>query len=137
MAILFDNTSIQPNSLVNFEITKQVTVAAFGLGPNEFVTFEMLAFTSPARPVSCDPCNIPAVVFPSEKALQPLMCCGNNPVRLSAQNPVVLLDAPQLLRIRAKYNGFDFSAGVPLTAEVVVYESNSTITSDAQRGCCP
>ena len=136
MTTLFNSSSLQDASLVNFAIEQQVTVAAVGLQPGESITFEMVAFTSPGRGETCNPCDLPPILYAAEAAWQKLMCCGAQPVTLSAENPVVLLDSPQHMRLRARFNGHDFSAG-PLTCTVEVFESSSTITSAEQRGCCP
>ena len=136
MTTLFNSSSLQDASLVNFAIEKQVTVAAVGLQPGESITFEMVAFTSPGRGETCNPCDLPPILYAAEAAWQKLMCCGAQPVTLSAENPVVLLDSPQHMRLRARFNGHDFSAG-SLTCTVEVFESSSTITSAEQRGCCP
>jgi hypothetical protein len=69
------------------------------------------------------------------------MCCGDcngyaGPMRLTSTNPVVVLNAPTNIRIRAVYNGFAFG-GAPLAATVYAYESNIGSILPSMQGCCP
>jgi len=140
--VLFDSTSVGPEGLSYFEIQKQVTVTALGMADGEYITFEMATISSPPRSEACGPCDMPEVVMPQATSWQPLMCCGTcegytGPVRLSSRNPVVILDAPTNTRIRAVYNGHDFSLALPFSAVVSLRESNVSQVADGLRGCCP
>jgi hypothetical protein len=135
--VLFNQASITGVSLVNFTIDKQVTIAALGLPIGASVTFEMVQLSSPTREsMGQGCCEIPADKLTSETAWQPLMCCEGQKVTLDSASPFIVIDAPQHVRLRALVSGFDFSAG-PFSGEIIVYPSESTITNDTMRGCCP
>jgi hypothetical protein len=135
--VLFNQASITGVSLVNFTIDKQVTIAALGLPAGASVTLEMVQLSSPTREsMGQGCCEIPADKLTSETAWQPLMCCEGKKVTLDSASPFIVIDAPQHVRLRALVSGFDFSAG-PFSGEIIVYPSESTITSDTMRGCCP
>lgn len=134
--VLFNPSSIAPASLVNFTIANQVTVAAIGLPPGAYITFEMVLLTSPVREtLGAGCCELSPDGIPTEANWQQLMCCEGQPVRVNAANPAIVLDTPQDVRLRAVLNGYDFNSGI-FAGQVVVYPSTSTITNDAMRGCC-
>jgi hypothetical protein len=138
---LFNSASLEAGSLNHFTIDEQITIVGFGLAAGESITFEMVALSSPARADSCDPCHVPGAVMPEALAWQPLMCCGDcngysGPVKLTSANPVVVLNAPTRVRIRAVYNGFVFG-GAPLTSMVYAYPSNIGSIMPSMQGCCP
>lgn len=133
---LFNKDNLSDVSLNHFAIGKQTTVLGFGLAPAEYVTFEMSEFDAPAPPPACtDPCNMPPVTFPEPTMYQLLTCCDGSPITLSAANPVVVLNAPKDLRIRARYHGYAF-AGIPLSSRVYAYESEPSDIGAANTGCC-
>jgi hypothetical protein len=134
--VIFNESSITGVSLVNFTIDKQVTVAALGIPVGAEVTFEMVRLSTPSyEPVCPGSCEMPPVQFASEIAWQPLMCCNGNKVKVTSNNPYILLDSPQHVRLRALLTNYDFSDG-PFPGEVIVYPSDSTIPGDDKRGCC-
>jgi hypothetical protein len=131
---LFNSESIGDISLSHFTIEDQVTVVGFGLAAGETVTFEMGIFSAPPRPDVCNPCEMPAVVMPEPTFYQALKCCNGSNVTLSASNPVVVLDAPVDIRIRARLNGFVFGAAAP-TVDVRAYATRTALIRTAQSGC--
>lgn len=134
--VLFDSSSIESRSLTNFTIDTQVTVAAIGLPAGASVTFEMIMISSPNYEAICPgSCEIPAVVLPSETAWQKLLCCGGAPVTLNTLNPVIVLDVPQHMRIRAIMAGYDFNSTL-FTGQVIVYPSASQTNASTNCGCC-
>jgi hypothetical protein len=134
--VIFNESSITGVSLVNFTIDKQVTVAALGIPVGAEVTFEMVRLSTPSyEPVCPGSCEMPPVQFASEIAWQPLMCCNGSKVKVTSNNPYILLDSPQHVRLRALLTNYDFSDG-PFPGEVIVYPSDSTIPGDDKRGCC-
>ena len=86
--VLFDHTSIGPHSAV-FDIPSQVTITAFGLQPDDYITFEALQLTPGARAFACG-----CVLTPAQEALiadtQQLQCpsCDSDVLR-----PVRMTDA--------------------------------------------
>lgn len=107
VTILFDASSAStgPYAKKAFAIQCQTTITAVGLAPDDVITFEVLAFSDfvPGSDCICYPSNeLPEII-----GIQPLMCgdCDDSPVRVTANNPVVVLDAPQGALIRAHYSG--------------------------------
>jgi hypothetical protein len=131
---LFNADNIAAESLSHFEIIDQVTVLGFGMLAGETVTFEMSEFDAVFTPPVCDPCSIPAVVFPTPSMYQVLRCADGTPITLSAARPVLVLNAPVGIRVRARYNGYAFS-GTPLSSRVYAYESRPAAISAANSGC--
>lgn len=135
--VLFDHTSIGPHSAV-FDIPSQVTITAFGLQPDDYITFEALQLTPGARAFACG-----CVLTPAQEALiadtQQLQCpsCDSavlRPVRLTPSNPVVVLDSPQGISLRAVYHG----TGLDLrSVRVTATHSDTSDLTDAMRGCPP
>ena len=135
--VLFDHTSIGPHSAV-FDIPSQVTITAFGLQPDDYITFEALQLTPGARAFACG-----CVLTPAQEALiadtQQLQCpsCDSatlRPVRLTPSNPVVVLDSPQGISLRAVYHG----TGLDLrSVRVIALPSDTQDLTDAMRGCPP
>jgi hypothetical protein len=136
--VLFNNSSISQYSQTTFTIDKQVTVSAIGIPAGVTITFEMLHLEAPAYEAMCDAAcpELPPSKNPTVTAWQQLMCCAEMPVRINAATPSIVLDTPQKVRLRAVMTGFDFSA-TPFSGVVTVVDSDSQITNDAMRGCCP
>lgn len=129
MKVIIDLTRLDGYS-DPFEIPKggQLTVFALGLEPTDSVTFFIVALSQfiPA-PCVCPPFN---VTLPAVIDEMPLRCCAD-PVTLTRDRPWVVLDAPQMIKIRAKVN-----ATLPLTTQIVAYEPTATpYPSDFMRGC--
>lgn len=111
--VLFDKRNIDINSfysLANFIIEDQVTISAVNLDPEDVITFEVTHLKSGAMPEICG-CTILPGDMPATNGATVLLCddCDEDgvklPVRLTANNPVVVLDSPQGLIIRAVYDG--------------------------------
>jgi len=141
MTVLFDKKS-DSGASAPFRVAKQVTVFATGLLPGDEIQFETLSYAEmePDKDCctsTCDPC-LPVGTKLITGAVR-LRCCGCScdspqaeyPVRLTAETPFIVLDAPQNVDLRAVYIGGnlgDFS---------VWYENTATDNvTDAMRGCC-
>lgn len=106
---------------------KQITVFAFGLAPDEYISFEIIF--SPA--VRKDLCICPPLKaqMPSVADAVPLSCCGQE-VRLTSTNGFVIIDAPQNVDMRAVLHAKD-RAGIYAWAS----DSNTSYVTDRMRGC--
>jgi hypothetical protein len=131
---LFNADSVSSASLNYFTITEHMTITGFGLATGESVTFEMALFPEGTRTQGCNPCLLPPHLNPEATSHQALTCSGGWNITLSAANPVVVLDGPVGIPIRAVYNGFVFG-GFPLTSEVVANPTRVGPISEAQSGC--
>ena len=100
-----------------FEITSQVTITALGLEPEDQVTIWLTLLSEPLKG-DC-PCPPAMVQLPQVLDEVQLTCCGT-PVVLSRQNPFVVLDAPQGIKLRAKLN-----SPVLTTQRVLLRETTS------------
>lgn len=100
-----------------FEISSQVTITALGLEPTDQVTFWLTLLSEPLKG-EC-PCPPLTVQFPQVLDEVQLACCGT-PVVLSRENPFVVLDAPQGIKLRAKIN-----AQMLTTQRVLLRETTS------------
>lgn len=106
----------------------QVTVFAFGLEPDDEITFDMLYVPSLAG----DPCDCPPggqAELPQAAAVERLRCCGES-IRLTYDNPYVILDSPQNIFIRANLEAEDTMA---VTSWLVT--TNTPNVNDRLRGC--
>ena len=111
-----------------FTIKSQVTVVAFGLEGDDEVTFEVVLLSTALQP-SCQ-CPPGQVVMPSVAAAFPLDCCGT-PIKLTAERPFVVLDAPQGFPLRAAWNV------LPSEGQIVMYEETNTPNLTARLNGCP
>lgn len=137
--VLFDRKNLDLNtfySQVNFTIRDQVTIHAINLHPEDQITFEVIYLKSGTMPEACE-CIIHPGEMPTTIGATQLMCgdCGEDgiiaPVRLTANNPVVVLDSPQGVILRAVYEG----SGI---GESTVWAVTGTETQDLtpeMRGC--
>ena len=116
-----------------FEVSKQVTVYAYNLQPNEQVTFHIVALSELVKS-ACGNCP-PAVTLPTVVDEMPLLCCGERIV-LTRDNPWVIIDSPQGTKIRAKLETASSGEVVVPTDQLVVYnETNTENVNDRMRGC--
>src|SRR5699024_4890271 len=117
---------------VNFVIESQVTIQGINLDPDDVITFEVYHLTSGTMDEACG-CFIKPGDMPEISGVSQLMCpeCDfegeKHPVRLTAENPVVVLDAPQGQVIRAKYEG-------PGLGFSTVWITNGTTSVNLQPG---
>lgn len=109
--ILFDASSAStgPYGLRPFAVQGQTTLVGVGLADDDVITFELMSFEGGRFPSSCECYPIPGR-DPELVGVQPLMCptCESQSpqyVRMTARNPVVILDHPVGPLIRAKYEG--------------------------------
>ena len=138
--LLFDTLQSSPlntESLVNFVIMDQVTIYGTNLDAADVITFEILTLT-PGDMLGFIGSNfIQRDKLPNIESVTQLMCdqCAENgdkiPVRLTAKNPVVVLDAPQGLIVRAVYAG----AGIGLSKVFITAGTETHIISEDMRGC--
>ena len=135
--VLFQPTSPADDSVV-FELNQQKTVFAMGMQPGDFITFEVVRISDAARSKVCG-CRLTEAGMSVVEQLQPLHCpvCStgeSRPVRVTPQNPTVVLDTPQGALMRAIYHG----TGVSLRAvTVTLSDSATTDLSMTMRGCPP
>lgn len=111
---LFGPASIHATdySLVFFSFNDQATITSVGLGPDDIVTFETVLLKSGTPDEMCG-CFVKPGEMPSITGVETLMCfeCGDGsgeeprPVRLTAANPIVVLNAPQGVLMRAHFSG--------------------------------
>lgn len=112
---LFNRNNIVLNtkySLVNFVIEDQVTIQAVGLEPEDVITFESFFLKEGSLPkANCcfiSPAQMPEIINSTD-----LYCeqCEDNwtghktKVRITYENPIIVLQNPQGLVIRAVYDG--------------------------------
>lgn len=115
-----------------FEVADQITVSAYSLGPTDRVRFYIVGLSEVLK-AACG-CPPGAVQLPSVIDEMPLNCCGN-PIELTRQQPWVVIDSPQGVKLRAK---LEDSSGSPLvpTDQLVVYKATNTRhVNDRMRGC--
>lgn len=106
---------------------KQMTVTAIGLQTGDSITFQMVYVPS-VNPDSCS-CPPGVVTLPSVAAYSELTCCGE-PITLTPENPVVVLDAPQRTLLRAVLTAADLDG-----IWVWVSETDTHNVTDRMRGC--
>lgn len=106
---------------------KQMTIAAIGLEPGDTINFEMLHVPA----IDPDNCVCPpgSVELPSVAAYSMLQCCGTL-VELNIANPVVILDNPQRMLLRAVLNTSD-----PDSIWVWAIETATPDLTSGLRGC--
>lgn len=115
----------------SFEISSQSTLIAFGLEPSDIVEVWMVQLTDAAKG-SC-PCSPYGVVLPSIRSESQLKCCGE-PAILTPDQPFLVLDAPQKVKLRVKLVRPDNL--IPLANQYVgLIESTTTEINDRLRGC--
>lgn len=134
---LFGPLSVAPDSVV-FEVPFQVTVLGLGLPEGDFITFEFVKVSGDQRQKVCG-CRLSPQIFASIEGVQELQCPSceeltQRPVRLTPQNPVVVLDVPQNTMLRAIYNGDGLETQA---VRVWVVDSNTQDLTDSLRGCPP
>jgi hypothetical protein len=131
---LFDQTKLSPTSPF-FYLNEQVTVAAWGLHPDDYITFEMVQTNAASMPRACGCDFVPAGRI-ALNAVQELLCPScpseSRPVRLRPTNPAVVLDYPQGALLRAVYHGTGLETGEVV---VIAYDSVTGDLTDAIRGC--
>lgn len=128
---LFFPAHVAPESdTFMIEYGGQMTVAAIGLEPGDYIEFQMVNIlgTDPDR---CE-CPPGRVELPSVAGFALLKCCGEN-IQVTADNPVVILDNPQRVFLRAVLYAADTS-GIYAWA----IDSSTSNVNDRLRGCpCP
>lgn len=126
--ILIDKDTVSAVSQP-FEVTTQLTIFAAGLAGSDYVELEVVAIT-PARRPSGD-CPPYPVVLPTVSWSAPLKCCGD-PIRLTPDQPFILLDHPQATKLRARL----VTSDVGWTDKVVWFEVTKVEhPNDRMRGC--
>lgn len=125
---LFHPGHVAPES-TTFQIPfgGQMTVAAIGLEAGDFIEFQ-LVFIPTVDPDTCA-CPPGQVILPHVAAYATVKCCGE-PVRLTSDNPIVILDNPQRFFIRAVLTAADID-------EVYAWaiETKTGSNNDRLRGC--
>lgn len=140
-SVLFDKRNLDlntPYSLVNFTVDDQVTINAVNLHPDDVITFEVLHIKAGTLPEACEySCYIKPGEMPKVDGSTPLLCdeCDDGgaklQVRLTVHNPLVILDSPQGVVLRAVYDG-------PGIGDATVWSVSGTDTAGltpAMQGC--
>ena len=135
MIVLFDKSSIAPESPI-FIFDKQITISAIGIQGDDFITFERIELAAGKMAEVCG-CEIIGGTKPSVIGVQELQCptCEESepqPVRLTANNSIVVLDYPQGSALRAVYHGPGLETG---EVYVVARQSSTTNLTPELRGC--
>lgn len=128
MTLFYGDPSAPPESdTFIIPMGGQITVTAVGLDADDTITFQHVYVPS----IDPDQCGCPPgnVTLPSVAGMTELRCCGN-PVTLSADNPVVILDNPQRSLIRAVLNATD-----PSVVWAWAIETDTSDINDRLRGC--
>lgn len=104
----------------------QVTVTALGLQAGDEISFE-LVFTPAVQPDLCS-CP-PGIVDLPSVAASTVLKLGGEIIKLNADHPYVVLDAPQGMRVRGVLSAADHSG-------IWVWATNTSTAnvSDTQRG---
>ena len=121
-----------------FWLNGPITIMGSGLGEDDIVTFNVVYLKGAERPADDCDClpvrfNAPAII--SEEKLMCPECVdevGFVPVRLTANNPVVILDSPLGQVIQAEYEGSGRE-----NAHVWVYQGASLATATTELKGCP
>lgn len=128
-SVLFDPVGNVGDISANFQLTVggQLTLKAVGFDesdPDNYIWVELVVINrfKPADPCCPGPVNLPSVV-----ASVPLRCCGEL-IRLDANNPYVIIDAPQDSLLRARLEGDT----VPMAW---ISETKTPDLNDRLRGC--
>jgi len=135
--VLFNSQSANIDS-PTFEIKGQRTFMSTGMQPGDFMTFEIVKVAAGARSFVCG-CRISEMGVGVIEGVQELQCSSceetsQRPVRMTLQNPVVVLDFPQGVIMRAIYTG----DGLDLrTVTVWSEESTTQDLTPELRGCPP
>lgn len=104
----------------------QLTITSIGLQAGDEITFQ-LVYVPAVDPDTCA-CP-PRVELPSVAGFSQLRCCGT-PIKLTEDNPVVILDNPQRTLLRAIRNVAD-----PTSVWVWAVETETPNLNDRLRGC--
>lgn len=112
-----------------FEVSGQITIFASHLAGSDYVELELVDIT-PAKTPSGDcppyPVILPAVVWSA-----PLKCC-DEPIKLTPDQPYVLVDHPQNVKLRAKL----VTSDVGWSDKRVWFKETSVHNpNDRMRGC--
>lgn len=106
---------------------KQMTLTAIGLQPGDEVKVQMVHVpTLDPDTCACPPGN---VTLPSVAAYTYLTCCCE-PIKLTADRPVIVLDNPQRMLLRAELTAAD-TDGIWVWAA----ETDTRNVTDSMRGC--
>lgn len=134
--ILFDHTSISTISPY-FYIDEQVTIIGIGMPEGDYLTFEVAEINPAARARNCG-CDLIPPGDISLARVQELTCpsCVGSPVpvTLTSANPVVILDYPQGVFLRAIYHGDGLETGNVVVRAV---DSSTGDVTPEMRGCPP
>lgn len=116
--VLFDESSIHATdySLRFFSFRHQATIQAVDLPEDGEITFEIIRIKAGTPDELCG-CFIQPGEMPQIIGAETLLCFGcddegidSKPVKVTADNPVVVLNAPQNAILRAKYDGDDIGS---------------------------
>ena len=132
MTVIIDKDTLDGLSQP-FEVPagEQRMVVAYGLAdPDDEVAFELVKLSKFApAPCQCPPgrVQLPAVIWWAS-----LRCCGE-PIRLTAEQPYVVIDNPQEILIRARLT----LGGETLPEDVEVHLQTVAVSNlnDRMRGC--
>lgn len=118
-----------------FIIDSQVTIRGIGMMEGDQVTFRLLKIKPGAPGFSCDCINVPPVPADIE-SVQPLYCnaCEGTTralVRLTPENPVIILDYPQGAYIQAVYEG----DGLGTATVFANFGTTTKYLTQGMRGC--
>lgn len=137
--VLFDERSLNATqySLTLFSFRHQATVQGIGLDPADVITFEVLHIESGTSDKYCG-CFFNPGELPVVDGVEELVCydcdsggAASTPLQLTANNPVVVLNAPQGAIIRAKYSG----PGLGLSEVWATLETDTQDLLPGQSGC--
>lgn len=105
----------------------QMTIIAIGLDEGDSIEFQVVHVPS----IDPDHCACPPgqVTLPSVAGFAVLKCCGEA-ITVTADNPVVILDNPQRMFIRAVLNAEDTSGIYAWAVDTSTHNIN-----DRLRGC--
>lgn len=126
-ALFYPGYDLPESDTFYLPVGGQVTVVAMGLMPGDEVSFEMI-FAPAIQPDLCA-CPPGIVELPSVAASAPMMCCGE-PIKLTADNPFVVMDAPQGVRVRGV-----MQAALQSGIWVWAFETDTKNVTDRLRGC--
>jgi hypothetical protein len=137
--VLFNSSSVATDSpTFMVPVGGQYTIVAVGMQPGDYITFEVIEVAAGSRSTVCG-CRISGMGDAVVLNVQQLMCptCESDtpqPVRLTERNPVVVLDSPQGVLLRAIYHG----DGVPMGTVTVWWTATEVQDlTELMRGCPP
>ena len=121
-----------------FAFKNQVTIRGIGLIDGDEITFKILKVKAGDLGQQCDCTFIPSKL-PEVEAIQPLLCeeCTSSgehpPIRLTPDNPVIVLDAPQNALMIAEYKG----DGLGMASVLATFNTTSDVSAldPGMRGC--